>query len=176
MSVEWRSFLLRAEPRDRPLAAFTEYTRSWSRPAAMESRAPFSHPWSGEHRPPSHSVPPAVAAKVVEAVEPERAEDFRREIFDAYFRRNLTISDPEVLVDLASTVGVDVEVFAATFRARYDEFETLVREDHGEAVRTGVTGVPAVLMADRFLIPGAVETSLYERLVARFSGETEGGV
>jgi len=176
VSVEWKAFLLRSEPRERPMAAFTEYTSSWGRPASMEPGAVFRFPWSGEHRPPSHSIPSAVAAKAVEAVDPERAGDFRRELFDAYFRRNLTISDPEVLGELAAAAGVDTDRFAEALDRRHAEFESQVMADHAEAVSIGVTGVPAVLMADRFIIPGAVETSLYERLVAKFAGGAQGGV
>ncbi len=176
ITVEWKAFLLRTEPRERPMAAFAEYTESWARPASLEPGAPFNFPWTGEHRPPSHSIPSAVAAKAVEALAPERAGDFRRELFDAYFRRNLTISDSAVLRELAEAVGVDPGDFGTLVAERGEELEAQVIEDHREAVRTGVTGVPAVLMADRFLIPGAVETSLYERLVAKFAGPPRGRV
>ena len=41
ISVEWRSFLLRPEPKTPDQEKFVEYTRSWLRPAEMEPATDF---------------------------------------------------------------------------------------------------------------------------------------
>ena len=47
ITIEWKSFLLRPQPEQRSLAEFTEYTKSWGRPAGLEPKAEFNSPWSG---------------------------------------------------------------------------------------------------------------------------------
>src|SRR5262245_57588101 len=69
VELEWRSFLLRPEPRpgERSLEKFRRYTESWLRPAAEEDSGTF-RVWQGDAGPPSHSVPPHVVAKAALAI------------------------------------------------------------------------------------------------------------
>ena len=63
MRVEWRSFLLRTQPRaGRDLEKFRAYTRSWLRPGAEPESGAF-RVWEGDAGPPTHSVPPQLVAK-----------------------------------------------------------------------------------------------------------------
>ncbi|MDH5519459.1 MAG: hypothetical protein OEZ14_02885, partial [Acidimicrobiia bacterium] len=64
ISIEWRSFLLRVEPKTTERDKFVEYTRSWLRPAEMEPRATFTV-WASDAPPPSSSLPAQVAAKTM---------------------------------------------------------------------------------------------------------------
>lgn len=140
---------------------FTEYTTKWATPAGLEPAADFHVPWSGEHRPPSHSLPSAVAGKVVAAFGPAAAHRYRMRLFEAYFRDHLTISRRDVLRDLAAEVGIDPDEFEAAWFAQESDVVREVMVDHATAVQAGITGVPAVVVDRRYLLPGALDVGDY---------------
>ena len=106
IEVEWRSFLLRAEPKTGDREKFVEYTKSWLRPADTEPKATFNV-WSSEAPQPSSSIPAQVAYKVLAAGWPDRADAYHRRLMEAYFGENRDISDAAELRALAVEVGVD---------------------------------------------------------------------
>lgn len=164
VEVTWRSFLLRPEPEPRPMEKFVEYTHHWSRPAAMEPQATF-HTWSGEHQPPSHSLPAAVAGKVASGFGAPARAAFSDRLFRAYFADNRTISDREVLLDVAAEAGLDRSEFDRRWDDQEDELTKQVWRDHATAVQSGISGVPAVVVNRRWLIPGAVDVEQYREAV-----------
>jgi predicted DsbA family dithiol-disulfide isomerase len=175
VELSWRSFMLRPEPEERSMEAFTSYTSSWSRPAELETSITFNQ-WSGDHEPPSHSLPSAVAGKVAATFGPEAYQDFHLAVMAAYFTDNRTISDWDVLVDVATGVGIDGDEFA---RRRGLSEEGLVGEivtEHNEAVGAGISGVPALVVGERYLVPGAVEVSQYHEVIDRFLADRAQGL
>jgi predicted DsbA family dithiol-disulfide isomerase len=71
VQFEWRSFLLRPQPDPRrTLEKFRAYTQSWQRVAA-EPDAPAFCVWQSDAGPPTHSIPPHLAAKAAAAIGPE---------------------------------------------------------------------------------------------------------
>ena len=67
VELEWRSYLLRPEPRrDDPtgvaLEKFRVYTQSWMRPAAESDSGEF-RVWQTDEGPPTHSIPAHRVAK-----------------------------------------------------------------------------------------------------------------
>jgi predicted DsbA family dithiol-disulfide isomerase len=165
ITIEWRSFLLRPEPEERSLEAFTRYTEKWARPASMEPRARFTT-WTGEHQPPSHSLPSSVAGKVAATFGPTAERAFHDHLFPAYFSENRTISDRTVLLDVAGEAGLDPAEFDRRWQADEDELTKAVWRDYATAVQSGIQGVPAVVVNRRWLIPGAVDVEEYRRAVA----------
>jgi predicted DsbA family dithiol-disulfide isomerase len=173
VELEWRAFLLRPRPEPRPVEAFRRYTESWQRPASLEPAASFSA-WSGEHDPPSHSVPAAVAAKAVAVLTPDRFDAFHLALLEAYFTHNRTVSDLAVLVDVARSVGIDGDEVAARLAEQADELTRQVMADHRRAVELGITGVPAVVIDDQWPLMGAQDVEFYERIVTRLGGSGAG--
>ena len=124
ITVEWRSFLLRPNPEERSRDQFRDYTMSWARPAGMEPAASFTHPWQGD-APPSSSGPSAVAGKVAASFGGDAERRFHRALLEAYFTHNRTVSDTDVLFDVAAAVDLD----PAEFSERYhDQYRPLLRE------------------------------------------------
>lgn len=165
ISIEWKSFLLRPAPEERSRQQFADYTNSWSRPAGLEPDTDFTFPWTGDD-PPESSVPSAIAGKVAESFGAEQGRRFHHRLLEAYFTHNRTISDTEVLFDIAEQVGIDRATFASTY---HDQRQPLLREvydEHNLAINSGVTGVPAVVVDNRFLVPGAVDVDYYEEVLA----------
>ena len=165
VTVDWRSFLLRPEVEDRPMDKFTRYTESWERPGGLEPRASFRQ-WSGEHQPPSHSVPPAVAGKVAARQGAEAYRNFSDGMFKAYFTENRTISDTDVIVAIAGETGLDQQTFVDDWNGNTEELTRAVFSDYYSAVESEITGVPAVVVDRKWLIPGAVDTDQYRSMIA----------
>ncbi len=165
IEVEWKSFLLRPEPRgDRTLEQFKQYTRSWTRAAAEEPRAGFVV-WSSEEGPPSHSVPPHVVAKAAQRINAAAFEPLHQRLLAAYFRENRDITRRDFLEQLWREQGLPEDGVDL-----WDE-AAIVREiflDHQEAVEYGASGAPAARMEGRFgMLMGAQPTEVYRRWVEK---------
>jgi predicted DsbA family dithiol-disulfide isomerase len=72
-------------------------------------------------------------------------------LFAAYFSEGLLISDHECLNELAREVGVD----DASSLWTSDAYSLDVRADESAAQELGVTGVPAILIDQTFMVLGA---------------------
>lgn len=77
------------------------------------------------------------------------------ELFDAYFTRGDNISDEAVLLDAVDTVGLD-RAQAAEVLAD-GRFAAEVRALEQRWTEMGITGVPAMILAEKGLIVGAQE-------------------
>ena len=166
ITVEWKAFLLRPEPKTGERSAFVEYTKSWLRPAEMEPRAEFTV-WASDEDQPSSSVPAQVAFKTVEAIAPELAKAFHDRVMRAYFTENRNISASNVLMELAVDVGVDEPALAEAGTTRRDEFTQIVIDDHNNAMSNNVTGIPTVLFEKQFPVPGAQPVMAYVDIIER---------
>jgi predicted DsbA family dithiol-disulfide isomerase len=163
----WRSFMLRPEPEERPMDKFVRYTESWERPGSMEDRVTFNR-WSGDHEPPSHSLPSSVAGKVAETFGPEAARRFHHGAMRAYFTDNRTISDRQVLLDIARSADIDPDEFDRRWRDDEPEYVNRVVTEHNEAIGAGITAVPSLVVGERYLVPGAVDVADYRQVIERY--------
>ena len=167
--VEWRAFLLRPVPEERTLEQFTRYTERWARPASME-RATTFRTWSGEHPPPSHSVPSALAGKaVLHAFGAESFDRFHLALMRAYFGDNRTISERSVILDVAKSVGLDAGELAASLDADGQALETEVVDDHRAALGLGISAVPTVVVDREYVLQGAMTLDQYRKVVSRLA-------
>jgi predicted DsbA family dithiol-disulfide isomerase len=165
VEVEWRSFLLRPSPGPRrDLERFRAYTRSWSRPGSEPDSGRF-RVWQGDAGPPSHSIPPHLAAKAAARLGREAFHRMHERLLRAYFAESRDVTDRETLRSLWG----EAELPEADFGAIDDPAllqETLAQ--HREAQEAGVTGVPAVrLVGNEAVIVGAHPLALYRRWVER---------
>ena len=85
------------------------------------------------------------------------------QLFRAYFTSGLDISDRAVLVDAGALVGVDRAGLTAYLES--DDGVDEVRRELVDGIERGITGVPSFLFEDEFLIPGAVDTASFERIL-----------
>ena len=164
ITIEWKSFLLRPAPEERSKDQFADYTESWARPAGMEPETSFSYPWAGG-APPESSVNSAVAGKVAAQLATDGGHEFHRRLLRAYFTDNRTISDLDTLADVAEEAGLSRDEFTSTFHDQHAPLLRQVYDEHNLAVNSGITGVPAVVVDERFLVPGAVDADQYERVL-----------
>jgi predicted DsbA family dithiol-disulfide isomerase len=163
--LEWRSFLLRPRPDpSRTFEQFRAYTQSWQR-AAGEADGGTFRVWATDVGPPSHSVPPHLVAKAAAQLGGAAFDAIHERLLHAYFAENRDITDAATLTALWHEAGLAPTELA---RAADPELLRLTIDEHNEAIRLGVTGVPAVLMVgDDVPVTGALPLESYRRWVER---------
>ena len=89
------------------------------------------------------------------ARESGKQTDLKLALFNAYFTRGENVSDTDVLLEAVEAAGLDRDAAA----------EVLATDSHSDAVRAmearwqelGITGVPAMILAEKGLVMGAQE-------------------
>ncbi len=165
VTLAWRSFLLRPYPDPkRTLEQFRAYTESWRRPAADADGGTF-RVWATDEGPPSHSVPPHLIAKAAARLGREAFRAMHDRLLHAYFAENRDVTKAGTLLALWREAGLPEEGFA---HAGDDAILRAVVDEHNEAVRREIDGVPTVVM-DGIDVPvvGAMPYETYRRWVAR---------
>jgi predicted DsbA family dithiol-disulfide isomerase len=127
--------------------------------------------WSTDEPPPSHSVPPAIAAKAAGRQGAEAFARYHRALLESYFHLNRNITEPQNLVRIAQETGLDVRAFVAAMQDPSVGGEVV--DDHNEAVSLGINGVPTVIVDDRWKVGGAQPREVYRRIIEmRLAGES----
>lgn len=94
-----------------------------------------------------------------------RFEAMHHELFTAYWDGGRDVSDMAVLRDVAVRAGVDVTAMeAAVTENRFADYLDARRL---EAEELGINGIPAHVIADRYLVMGAQPYDLFERVMAK---------
>ncbi|HWP64888.1 MAG TPA: DsbA family protein [Candidatus Limnocylindria bacterium] len=163
--LEWRSYLLRPMPDPtRTLEQFRAYTRSWLRPAADPDGGTF-RVWATDAGPPSHSVPPHLVAKAAAALGKAAFDAIHRRLMHAYFAENRDITNADTLTAIWDEAGLPRAELAL---AGDPELLNAIIDQHNEAIRLGVNGVPAVLLDGNDVpITGALPLEAYRRWIVR---------
>ena len=86
-------------------------------------------------------------------------------LLHAYFEQLLPISEPDVLVEVGTSVGLSRDDVLKTLES--DRFAAEVRQDEAEAVAYGCTGVPYFLIEKKFAIPGAQDADTVRIILQR---------
>lgn len=92
------------------------------------------------------------ALKIVQQLAPEQTSAYNIALFRAYFEADQDIGGSSVLASLADELGVD----GTTLRQRLatDEAEAQVLQEEAEAHASGITGVPALVLENKYLLSG----------------------
>jgi predicted DsbA family dithiol-disulfide isomerase len=95
-------------------------------------------------------------------------------LYDAYWARGRDIGDELVLVEEGTAVGLDEhEILVALRDERYlERIESYTRA----ALELGAGGVPAWLIDERFLVPGAQPHDVFEQVLERLGHPPAGEV
>lgn len=89
----------------------------------------------------------------------------KRALFDAHFEQRRNVSDPAVLADVAAVIGMDR---AAAEAALADpEIDAIVTAGERQAWDNNITGVPAMVVNGKFLVPGAQEPQVYADVIRK---------
>jgi predicted DsbA family dithiol-disulfide isomerase len=94
-----------------------------------------------------------------------KQKELKQALFSAYFTEGRNPSDPQVLEELATKVGLDRErartILAST------EFATQVRAREQLYQSNGIHAVPAVILNNRYLVQGGQPFEVFERALRR---------
>jgi predicted DsbA family dithiol-disulfide isomerase len=116
---------------------------------------------------PSMRVPRSLRAQ--QLGELARAEgrhaDVHSRLFSAYWSEARDIGDVDVLVDIAEAAGLSGEKARETLES--DAYAEQVGQSTVAAQRAGVTGVPAWLVDQRVLIPGAQPHEIFDQVLGK---------
>jgi predicted DsbA family dithiol-disulfide isomerase len=90
----------------------------------------------------------------------------------AYWQHAQSIDDRQLLADLAASVGLD----RAEFLAALDDpaYDREVEEDVAFAHRNGMTGVPALVFAEKYLVMGAQPYPMLKQILQQCEAEAAG--
>jgi predicted DsbA family dithiol-disulfide isomerase len=116
------------------------------------------------------SRPALIGAKYAEAA--GVGEAYHRAVFRAYWQQAADIGDLETLAALAAGVGLDGEAFRAALGD--PAHIAAVDADIAQAHAYGLSGVPALVFADRYLVSGAQPYPVLKEVTAQVRAELEG--
>ena len=119
-------------------------------------------------------VPNSRRALMVAELARERGEfgALHPRLFDAYWARGRDIGDERVLVEEGAAVGLEQgDVLDALRDGRYKE---RIEQFTEAALQLGAGGVPAWLVDERLLVPGAQPHDVFERVLERLGHAPRG--
>jgi predicted DsbA family dithiol-disulfide isomerase len=94
-----------------------------------------------------------------------RFEQMHHELFQAYWGQGLDVSDLSVLRTVAERAGVEVAgMESAIAENRYGDYLDARRQ---EAEDLMIDGIPAHVIADRYLVMGAQPYDVFERVMGK---------
>jgi predicted DsbA family dithiol-disulfide isomerase len=173
--LEWRSYLLQPEPRPKPLDKFIAYTQRWVRPGGPGDLAPECEfrPWElTDSAPPTHSLPAAVAGNIAKRFGKSEFDRYHIATMRAYFVEHRTISDPEVLADIADECRLPRREFLEQMHTDGGAIGAAVIAEHNLGIESDVYAVPSVVI-NGFPIPGAQELDAYRAMINRVLARME---
>lgn len=151
VEVEWKAFELRpsgSPPMDPQYKARVE--QNWPRTVAMGRQYGVE---MRTHRFGINTRPAHEATKFAEAHgTPEQARAYHDALFRAYFQDDHDIGDPAVLTRIASEVGLDADALREALEAGAYRQQVLAEERF--AYEAGISGVPAFIFEDKYLLIG----------------------
>lgn len=137
---------------------------------AFGDRVGYSFRYAGEgEAPPAMMRNTFLAHKLLawtlDSAGPDLQTRLKRALFDAHFQHRRDVSDPAVLLDIAEGLGLDRTGAEAALAD--PGLDRRVRQEEAAAWDMNISGVPAMLVNGKFLIPGAQEGEVYANALRR---------
>lgn len=109
-------------------------------------------------------------AFALEQAGPQMQTALKLALFRAHFNQRANLSDGNVLLDIAAGVGLH----RAAAKAALDDpaLEARVLAEEQQAWDLNISGVPAMIVNDRFMIPGAQAPEVYVNALRRVAAKS----
>ena len=101
------------------------------------------------------------------AREQGRFDAMHGELLTCYWDEGRDVSDMAILREVAGRAGVEIPGMEAAVKE--DRFGDYLDARRHEAEELGINGIPAHVIADRYLVMGAQPYDLFERVMARLN-------
>lgn len=168
VEIAWRSFELRPKNAPPPPPEYLERVKA-GRPRLYEiARTQYDlelnpGPFGFDSR------PALIGAKFAEAQ--GRGEAYHAGVMHAYWQDARDISQIDVLLEIATDAGLDAEAFRA---AQSDPHSiAAVDADIEQARLYGISGVPAMVFVNKYLVSGAQPYDVLSNAVEQIRAEAE---
>lgn len=186
--IRWRPFELNPDMPHEGEEQEAHLQRKYRRPAeegaalrgqmkAIAQSAGVSLSWEGEG-----DAPPAMIwntrdahkllAFALEQAGPEVQTALKLALFRAHFNERRNLGDRNVLLDIAAAAGLHRE--AAKDALDDPELEARVIAEEHQAWDMNISGVPAMIVESKFLIPGAQGPEVYVNALRRVAEKVRG--
>ncbi len=103
------------------------------------------------------------------ASETGQAQALKLALFDAYFTKGQDVSDPEVLVDVAASIGLNSEEAQAVLKEQ--RLAEMVRQKEQFWTSRGVTGVPTMVFEGKQATSGAQGVDTFAKLLRHMAAQ-----
>jgi predicted DsbA family dithiol-disulfide isomerase len=184
--IRWRPFELNPQMPPEGEEQEAHLQRKYRRPAeegarlrgqmkAIAEGAGVSLSWEGEGE-----APPAMMwntrdchkllAFALEQAGPQLQTQLKLALFAAHFNQRRNLGDRAVLLDIAAGVGLHRE--AAKAALDDPDLEARVLAEEAQAWDMNISGVPAMIVENKFLIPGAQAPEVYVNALRRVAEKT----
>lgn len=179
--IRWRPFELNPdmppEGEDQAEHVQRKYGRSPEQAAAgraqmaeIAERAGYSFAYSGEGEPPparmrNTFLAHKLLAHTLRGHGPEAQTRLKLALFDAHFQQRRDVSDRAVLSEIYESVGLPPHEAEIAFADPV--LAELVRAEEAQAWDMNISGVPAMVVEGKFLIPGAQDPGTYAAALRR---------
>lgn len=90
-------------------------------------------------------------------------------LFDAYFTKNLELSNHDVLKKIAAECGLDSDEVAEVLAG--DKYAAEVRNDEMQAARYGIHGVPFFIVGGKYTLSGAQPAKILQQAIEDYLAE-----
>ena len=90
-------------------------------------------------------------------------------LFDAYFTKNLELSNFDVLKKIAAECGLDSAEVEKVLNS--DKYAAEVRADEMQAARLGVHGVPFFIVGEKYTLSGAQPAKILQQAIEDYLAE-----
>jgi len=98
-----------------------------------------------------------------------REHDLKMALFAAFFTHQKNVNDPDVLADVAASVGLDRDEALAVLRDA--RFANEVRDAERLWINRGIQGVPAMVFNQKYLVTGAQGTENFTSILRQLAEE-----
>jgi predicted DsbA family dithiol-disulfide isomerase len=102
-----------------------------------------------------------------------KGDAFHAAVMNAYWREGQSVDDKKLLKHIATQIGLPSEDLAAALEEEI--WAKAVQTDIALADRNGITGVPALVFGEKYLVSGAQPEEVLKHVIAMLQEEAQNG-
>lgn len=105
------------------------------------------------------------------ALESDKQDELKQALFNAYFTDQKDISQQQILLDLANSIGLESEDVNQALNS--EPLAQKINHEIQSFQTQGITGVPAMIFKQKYLVTGAQGVDNYKNILSQLLTESE---